>query len=814
FNQLSENSESNQFELMPFLYSLLKKWYFIILGIVVGYFISYTFLRYSTPQFQAISKVELNKLDEEDPMNGIVGKRNIGFRQAKDIENDLTKLKSFEVSEAAISQMNVEISYFDVGRVKGLTEIYKNHSPERFVCIYASNSMRDRFLRFSKDNDEYFIEILDNDLKIDHFRIHDLGLDEFKTNEGKVKMQLAQNHLLLPDSILCVKPITDNVNSGIYIKINSKTNLIKRFMDGLSVKKEGDELSTIVQISSKSNIPQYAVSYVKAVAESYVKLDLDERIETLKKANKFVTDKINDLWDSLIMLDDSINLIKKTNGISSIGLQTQEIFEEFKELSLSKSAIQSKLDYIDTVSKYIVDINEFEKFQPPVIVGVEDVAFASQINDIHTEFSLLSNEMRGLKKSNPFYERSVQTIRRRINVLRETLMKIRNQKEFEKKAIETRINEVSLNLSKFPDLETSLLNLKRNYGINETIYKNLLQKRVEIGIELASAVSNHQVLSVSNSATKIYPESRRIMILGLGAGAAIPILIMLLLFYFDRRIKSIGHITAFTNIPFVGALPKVDEFGPAFIFNYPKSMLAESLRAVKNNIGYLIDVDHVPVLVVTSSKSGDGKTFTAENLGAIYSYAGKKTVVIGGDLRRPKLFAEFNIKRQAGLSEYLSYQVNEDEIITETGFKNLWVIGAGANPPNPAELLEREHLKKLLNYLKSRFDLIIIDTPPYQIVTDTGILASHADAMIYVMRHNSTGREVIDRVNQFPKDNLPPIGIVLNVFDENKAYGYRYTSYSKNMNYNYSGYYGRIQGDGYYVDSGSGKKSNWWQFWK
>lgn len=794
--------EQSQFDFIPFLFFLLRRWYVILAMVLLGYGAARFYLRYSIPEFQANARLVLNERTNEDPLDQIFGnKSRLTHKDRVMIENDLQKIRSEDVTALALSKLDWGISYFIEGRIRGVSEVDKDDVGYSVLVDSVH---------------EYCTNLLfEIDEKDDHFEV--TPFTEDPEDEGSVRYFFESEGAVLSDGRVGVKiykngrsssPIlnirfkgTINDENTALFRINRSKTLINKYNSSLNVEKIGDDNSTIIGVYCNSSVESYAVDFVNALAESYIEYNIEEKKATLKSALSFIDREVELLDDSLNKIDVLITEFKVKRKIPSLELESTYIFNLYKDKLEETAEVQFKMDYLEQVFSYLEGQSGSENFAPPMLVGIADPSF-NELNNRITEFySERDNMLQGITPKSPEYQRVQKRVQETFDLLYLNVKNLIREQKLVMKSLSKQLGELELKLTQIPKEETYFSALQRNYLLNEKLYNLLLEKKMESGIQQASVISDHHILSVATEGAQIAPIGGKIQILGVALGLLIPTSILFLIFFFDTRIKSVSQIAEGSNAPFIGALPKVDEFGPAFIFNYPKSLLAESLRSLKSNINYMFKGEKTPVLLITSSQSGEGKTFTAENLGAIYAYANKKTVIIGGDLRRPRLFSEFGLRHEKGLSEYLSGQVEKEGIVVESGFRNLYIIGAGANPPNPAELLERDRFGILIDYLRDEFDLIIIDSPPYEVVTDTSIIADHAEAVLFVTRHNYTKREVLSRISHLAEKKLQNMGIVLNFFEQKAGYGYKYSHYSRSYGYAYRGYYGNVPTDSVYVDS-------------
>jgi len=349
-------------------------------------------------------------------------------------------------------------------------------------------------------------------------------------------------------------------------------------------------------------------------------------------------------------------------------------------------------------------------------------------------------------------------------------------------------------LKTLPSVERELINIKRHYDLSENIYLLLMTKKTEAGILSAGNVPDAKIIepAIVQSGIIVSPNKSQNNLFAFFIGILFPLLIFIIKELLNNKIISPLEIESKTKIPYLGFVSTSNSGFEMIVNEKPKSRIAESFRNIRSNIEFIVPKDNCgKVILVTSSISGEGKTFCAKNLGTVYAMSGKKTLLIGADMRKPKLYLSFSKNNDIGLSTFMSGNSEKNEIIFKTSISNLDYIKSGPIPPNPAELLGRDKTKKLINDLKLEYDYLIIDTPPVHIVSDPLPLMDIVDLNIYVVRHNYTKLGLLDYMNNFYDSNkIKNISILLNDVDFLNTYGYKYGyNYGYDYIYNYDNTY-------------------------
>jgi capsular exopolysaccharide synthesis family protein len=334
----------------------------------------------------------------------------------------------------------------------------------------------------------------------------------------------------------------------------------------------------------------------------------------------------------------------------------------------------------------------------------------------------------------------------------------------------------------------------------------MLQRRSEAAITQASNTSDIVVLNPPRVGGAISPKVNSNYIIGFFAGVLLPFMAFVLLEFLDTRVQSKEDVERITSIPFIGGVGHKSATENLAVFSRPKSAIAESFRALRSNLNYFIGRNEKAVILVTSSISGEGKTFTSLNLASVYALSGKRTLIVGADMRKPKLFADFDLKNEAGLSNYLAGLADFNSICQRTTYENLDLISGGPVPPNPSELLLSDRMREFIDDARKVYDIVIIDTPPMAIVTDAFVLTPYADHSLFLVRQNYTPKNLMKTVEDYySTGKLKNISIVLNDISRSGpgygfGYGYGY-AYGYGYSYEYGYLYGRKKnGAGYYEE--------------
>jgi capsular exopolysaccharide synthesis family protein len=350
-----------------------------------------------------------------------------------------------------------------------------------------------------------------------------------------------------------------------------------------------------------------------------------------------------------------------------------------------------------------------------------------------------------------------------------------------------------------PAKEKELLDITRRQKILEELYSFLLQKKLETSISSASTISNVKVIeSALATNNPVRPKRSSAYIMAFFIGLAIPAVIIFLLEYLNDKIFGLQDVKKVTQAPIIGDIGHSEEKGSLVVSKTSRKFIAEQFRIIRTNLQYFLPKQEKSVILVTSSMSGEGKSFISTNMGAVMALAGKRTVILEFDIRKPKIMSGLNLPKKTGITNYVIGSASFDELpVPVPGVDNLFVIPCGPVPPNPAELLLDIRLDELISELKRRYEIIIVDTAPVGLVSDAVVLAKYADACLYVVRHNYTFKKQLQLLDEmYTQKKLPRMSIVVNDIKAGSKYG-NYYGYGGN---GYSGF-GYGYGSEYFDES-------------
>ncbi|KVV13943.1 tyrosine-protein kinase [Flavobacterium sp. TAB 87] len=580
-----------------------------------------------------------------------------------------------------------------------------------------------------------------------------------------------------------------------YVRLNDFDGTVSRYRNiNVNVDaKAGSILTLSLQGTNKARM----VEYLNATVKMLIKNQLDSK-------NQFATNTISFIDSTLVAMEkqlkttgNELKTFRKDKNIFDIEEGGAKFSDKMLDFDVERDQITRKVAYYNSLKSYLKNSVDYSKLPAPSVAGIEDPNIAANVSKL-IALSTQRSEMAYAVKSDKIFKDFDNQMAAVKNVLLENINSAKSSLQYDLALINGKIGQAESTIKRLPDEQQELLKIKRKYDLSDNIYNTFLQKRSEADIVKAANLSDIHFIDPAKDigGGLIGPKTSVNYVLAIFLGILIPLLFVFIIFFINNSIQNTEDINKLTQIPLIGVIGLNEEKTTLAVFEKPKSAMSESFRAIRSSLQFLYkkkQLDGAKTLMITSSVSGEGKTFCSINIATVFALSEKKTVILGLDLRKPRLAEEFGIENKDGIVNYLIKQKSLQEITNKTVIPHLDVILSGPVPPNPSELIISEGMNELMEELKKKYDYIILDTPPVGLVSDSLELVQFADTTIYVVRQNYTKKDMIMLLNtRIRRGELENVSILLNGF-ENKAkygsaygsaYGYGYGTYGYSYNDN------------------------------
>lgn len=584
-----------------------------------------------------------------------------------------------------------------------------------------------------------------------------------------------------------------NDNPGMYtgneyfIKFNDFDGTVSGYR-GVNVSSD-DKGGSILTLSMQGTNKARMVEYLNATVKMLIKLQLDGKNQFATNTIRFIDSTLVAMESQLKETGGELKSFRKDKNIYEIEGGGEKVSDKIMEFDVERDQVTRKIAYYNSLKSYLNNSVDYSRLPAPSVAGIEDpnvVINVSKLIGLSTQRSEMAYAVKSDKIFKDF-DNQMQAVK---NVLLENIASAKGSLMTDLAMVNAKIGQAESTVKRLPEEQQELLKIQRKYDLSDNIYTEFLKKRNEAEIVKASNLSDLHFIDPAKDigGGLIGPKTSVNYILALFLGILVPLLFIFGIFFVNNSIQNTEDISKLTQIPLIGVIGVNKDSLNLAVFDKPKSALSEAFRTIRSSLQFLYKKQQVSgskTLMITSSISGEGKTFCSINIATVFALSEKKTVIIGLDLRKPRLADEFGLKNQIGVVNYLIKQNSLAEIINSTQIPNLDVILSGPIPPNPSELILSDAMGELITELKQYYDYIILDTPPVGLVSDALELAQYADVTLYIVRQNYTKKDMITLLNtRVQRGELANASIILNGY-ENKAkygtaygYGYGYGAYS------------------------------------
>ena len=804
FNEAKESKEEN-IDVKELLFKYLIHWPWFVGAVVACLIAAWVYLYMSTPVYN-ISATVLIKDDKKGGSAGMLsGLESLGLdgmiSSSQNIDNEIEVLRSKTIVKEVVEDLGLYISYTDEDEFPS-RNIYKTSPVQVSLTPQEADLLEEPMIVKMALQPQGSMDVtvkIDDDEYQKHFEKLPAV---FPTDKGTLAF------FLTPDSVLSSKKTLEETTDlekttrNITATINKPLTVAKWCCKNMTIEPTSKTTSVAV-ISLKNSNVQRGKDFINKLLEMYNINTNNDKNEVAQKTAEFINERISIISKELGSTEKDLESFKRGAGITDLTSDAQIALTGSAEYEKKRVENQTQINLLQDLQKYMR--NEGYEVLPSNI-GLQDVNLAAAINRYNDVLVERKRLLRTSTENNPTIinlDTSISAMKENVQV---SLDRVLRGLFITKADLDREANRYSRRISEAPGQEREFVSIARQQEIKAGLYLMLLQKREENAITLAATANNAKIIddAIADDAP-VSPKRKMIYLIALVLGVGIPVGVIYLLELTKFKIEGRSDVEKLTSVPIVGDIPLTDEKqGAIAVFENQNNLMSETFRNIRTNLQFMLENDK-KVILVTSTVSGEGKSFISANLAISLSLLGKKVVIVGLDIRKPGLNKVFNIPRkEVGITQYLANPEKNlmDLVQLSDVSKNLYILPGGTVPPNPTELLARDGLDKAIETLKKNFDYVILDTAPVGMVTDTLLIGRVADLSVYVCRADYTRKNEYTLINELIDGNkLPNLCTVINGLDlKKRKYGYYY-GYGK-----YGKYYG--YGKRYGYGYGYGETSN------
>lgn len=808
---IQENEEKSSFDFAVIYTTLILNWKWFVLSLIICLGAAHIYLRYATPIYQAAAKLLIKEEQNGRRGNSIQSSANLGIiSNSNGIDNEMEILKSRTLAQQAVYDLKLYTTYRHEGRIKdhliyGEQEVNVDMDYEHLKKLNAP--MNFKITREGRNYHvvgSYFVPIDDNSYNPGSVTVDKVITAlpaTLGTRVGMVKFTQNGNYMLRDGESLKVTMIAPEIAAGKYV-------------GSLSVS-PSSKTTSIAQLVITDEIPQRAIDYLKQLAIVYNRQANEDKNQIAVRTEQFINQRLEKINAELGNTEGQLENYKKRNNMVQLSMNASTAFSNADSYAQKLNEANTQVALLDELTKYMNEPSN--RHQPiPSNVGLNDASATSLINK-YNEIALQRNQLlHSASESSP----TVTPLTSQLDDLQASIKRAMSQARaglnIQRNSIASQQGKYQGQISNTPEQERILTQIGRQQEVKSGLYLMLLQKREENSISLAATADKGKLIDNPVFAGKVTPKDSMILIIAFGLGLAIPALILFLLAFFRYKIEGHDDVAKLTKLPIIAdvaiASDRAKTKADIVVHENKNNLMEEIFRSLRTNLQFLMK-EHDKVILMTSTTSGEGKTFIASNVAISFALLGKKVVLVGLDIRKPRLAELFEIDdHHHGITNLLikdniTWDDVNKQIVNSGVNSNLDLLMAGPVPPNPGELVTRKSLEETMDILKEHYDYIVIDTAPIGLVTDTLALGRIANATVYVCRADYTQKSSFGLINGLAYEKkMPNMSIVLNGVDLSKkkyGYYYGYGKYGKYGKYASYGAYGKQYGYGSYGSYGA-----------
>lgn len=760
-------SELLSLSLRDLFYKYVRFLPVFVLCVSVGLFGAYAYLRYATSIYATNATMVIKA--EQPSGRGDKFDDIFGSGKSQNIQSEIEVLKSKGLMERVVQKRNLQFSYYAIGKVKTIN-IYK-YGPFTIEAAALTDSLQSFTLKLKFVNDQEFKVNKDNTLV--PFNRY------FKTEFGTFRLIRKSG----------------GIGKEFRVDYQPLTSVAAQFAGAILVTPKSAGTG-ILNIGMESTNPNLGADIVNQLMDEYSDYTKELKNRTSDQMIAFINNRISVIGGELDSVQDKLLRYSQENNIIDIESQSSGFFENISAADKAINGQHLQLDMVELIDGYLKDSkNKYGQLVVPSSLGLDD----GTLNQLVGGYNKLQIERQQLldgnvPEGNPVVKENKEQIEKLRQSIIENLSNIKKSYNKTINSFQQNSNQSEEQLKILPYKEKGYLEIKRQVEYKQGIYNLLQEKREETAISRASTISNTQIVEkayVSN--TPVKPNRRSIQLMAIAIGLALPALFIFASEVLNDKVSTRYDVEKITAAPILGEIGHSYADKVLIVNNTTRSMVAEQFRIVRSNLQYVIGKAEKFTILTTSTFSGEGKSFLSTNIAAVLALAGKKTIILEFDIRKPKVLSGLKMPKGQGITNYLvGKSDNLQELIRPVPEQeNLFVLGCGPVPPNPSELLLGQRVADLFAWLKENFDVIIIDSAPVGMVSDAQTLSKFADCTLYLVRQGHTFKKQVVLIDEFYRENkLPKVSIIINDIKMKAGYGYYgYGRYGYGYGYGYGSYY-------------------------
>ena len=801
-NEKLREADDKEIDIQELLFKYLIHWPWFVGAVIVCLISAYIYLYVATPVYNISATVLIKDDKKGGSSNNVAGLDELGLSglitSSQSIDNEIEVLRSKTLVKEVVNYLNLYVTYQDDDQIPS-KELYKTSPVQVNMTPQEAEKLKTKvvieMVLHPQGSLDVNVKMEDKEIQ-KHFEKLPAILP---TNQGTLSFFQTTDSISSKKNEEVGSPVQDMRH--ITATISQPMNVARRYCENLSIEPTS-KTTSVVTVSLKNSSLQRGQDFINQLLEMYNRNTNNDKNEIAQKTAEFIDERIGIISKELGSTEADLETFKRDAGITDLSSDAQIALTGNAEYEKKQVENRTQISLVEDLKKYLGH-NEYEIL--PSNVGLKDITLAAQIDRYNEMLIERKRLLRTSTENNPAIINLDTSIRVTKANVQATLEGTLQGLFITKADLDREAKRYMRRISDAPGQERQYVSIARQQEIKAGLYLMLLQKREENAIMLAATANNAKI--IDDAIADVIPVSPKRSIIYLAAlclGIAIPVVVIYMIDLTKFKIEGRADVEKLTSVPIAGDIPLTDEKntkeGSIAVFENQNNLMSETFRNIRTNIQFMLQ-NNKKVILVTSTVSGEGKSFTSANLAISLSLLGKKVVIVGLDIRKPGLNKVFNLSsKEKGITQYLANPEMDLMSLVQLSDvnRNLYILPGGTVPPNPTELLARDGLDKAIEILKKNFDYVILDTAPIGMVTDTLLIGRVADLSAYVCRADYTHKAEYTLINElFHEQKLPNLCTIINGVDlKKRKYGYYYGYGKYGKHYGYGKRYGYGYGYG------------------
>lgn len=766
-NSYSNSDIESSFNIKEIVLKYLEHWRWFLLSVFFFIALGKIYLRYSVPVYSASTSILIKDDQSGNMASELSAFSDIGLFSGKKnvIDDEIEILKSRALAEKTVKEGEFNINYIVKGRIKSSD-------------TYGLNQIKINFLkkdkRFYNTDTSFVINVKSASsfelIRQDNTNVGTYTFGQTIQSKDLGAFQVEKNQMLDDKNRVLPLSLGETI-----VQIQNLKNCAENYKSRISVNTLS-KFSNVVEISIKDQVAEKAKDYIDRLVQIYNEDAINDKNLISEQTANFINERLSIITKELDGVERDVENYKKSKNITDIPTEAELNLRSAEDYSSESVSVSTELNVVDLMIGHLKNTGPNDII--PANIIPQDNGSSALISEYNNMIIERNKVLKSAMPDNPIVQRIDGKIASLRSSISQSLGRLRSSLVAKNSGVNNQRGTIRNKISQLPKIEREFRGIFRQQQIKEELYLYLFKKREETAIAQAGTAPNSKVVDVAySSKIPVSPKVNMIYLIALLLGLLVPFTIIYLINLLDTKVKTRADLDTL-GIPFIGDVPHSDS-NNEIIKPDSRTSSAEAIRIVRTNLEFILNgtsAEKAKTIFVTSTLPSEGKTFIAINLAATIAISGKKVLLIGMDIRNPKLDEYLHLPTN-GVTNYLaSNKVTiQDYLVNQKNYEQFDVLPAGIIPPNPAELLMGKRVGEMFDELKEIYDYIIVDTAPVSLVTDTLLISKYADAFIYVVRANYLEKSLLKVPETLYREKkLPNVSVLLNDTEVSRGYGYGY----------------------------------------